>query len=94
MKAQFQGSQGQLMFFFGNKGDAALERLIFVVPPAGQFAFQQGAVPPLLEPKKQIQVCCLCTCCGKGGMPLTPAPLKRCTGPHAKEYTTIVIAGI
>ncbi len=59
VKAQFQGSQGQLMFFFGNKGDAALERLIFVVPPAGQFAFQQGAVPPLLEPKKQIQVCYL-----------------------------------
>ncbi len=22
VKAQFQGSQGQLMFFFGNKGDA------------------------------------------------------------------------
>lgn len=59
VKSQFQGSQGQLMFFFGNKGDAALERLIFVIPPAGQFAFQQGAVPPLLEPKKQIQVCFL-----------------------------------
>lgn len=56
VKAQFQGSQGQLMFFFGNKCDAPLERLIFVVPPAVQFAFQQGAVPPLLEPKKQIQV--------------------------------------
>lgn len=56
VKAQFQGSQGQLMFFFGNKGDAPLQRLIFVVPPAGQFVFQQGAVPPVLEPKKQIQV--------------------------------------
>ncbi|BDA41202.1 AP-2 complex subunit alpha-1 [Coccomyxa sp. Obi] len=62
MKSQFQGSQGQLMFFFGNKGDAALERLIFVVPPAGQFAFQQGAVPPMLEPKKQIQVPLMVAC--------------------------------
>lgn len=53
---QFQGAQGQLVFFFGNKGDAALERLICVVPPSGQFTFQQGPVPPLLEPKKQIQV--------------------------------------
>ncbi len=63
MKAQYQGSQGQLMFFFGNKSASALERLIFVVPPAGQFAFQQGAVPPLLEPKKQIQVRALCSRC-------------------------------
>lgn len=53
---QFQGSQGQLMFFFGNKGDSTLERLICAVPPSGQFAFQQGPVPSQLEPKKQIQV--------------------------------------
>lgn len=53
---QFQGSQGQLMFFFGNKGDSLLERLICVVPPSGQFAFQQGPVPAQLEPKKQVQV--------------------------------------
>ncbi len=56
LKMQFQGSQGQLMFFFGNKGDSLLERLICVVPPSGQFAFQQGPVPSQLEPKKQVQV--------------------------------------
>ena len=56
LKMQFQGSQGQLMFFFGNKGDSLLERLICVVPPSGQFAFQQGPVPSQLEAKKQIQV--------------------------------------
>lgn len=56
LKMQFQGAQGQLMFFFGNKGDHTLERLICAVPPSGQFAFQQGPVSPQLEPKKQIQV--------------------------------------
>ena len=56
LKMQFQGSQGQLMFFFGNKGEATLERLICVVPPSGQFAFQQGPVPSQLEAKKQVQV--------------------------------------
>ena len=53
---QFQGAQGQLMFFFGNKGEATLERLICAVPPSGQFTFQQGPVPAQLEAKKQIQV--------------------------------------
>lgn len=56
LKMHFQGAQGQLMFFFGNKGDHMLERLICAVPPSGQFTFQQGPVPPQLEPKKQIQV--------------------------------------
>ena len=56
---QFQGAQGQLMFFFGNKGEATLQRLICAVPPSGQFTFQQGPVPPQLEPKKQIQVASL-----------------------------------
>ena len=59
LKMQFQGAQGQLMFFFGNKGEATLERLICAVPPSGQFTFQQGPVPPQLEAKKQIQVASL-----------------------------------
>jgi hypothetical protein len=46
------------MFFFGNKGDHTLQRLICTVPPSGQFSFQQGPVPTQLEPKRQIQVCC------------------------------------
>jgi hypothetical protein len=58
VKSQFQGFQGQLTFFFGNKSDAPLERLRFIVPPAQQFVFQQGPVPATLEPKKQIQVWC------------------------------------
>jgi len=52
---QFQGSQGQLALFLGNKGDAELERLVCALPPVPQFAFQVGPVPRLLEPKKQIQ---------------------------------------
>ncbi len=56
MKMSFQGSQGQLTFFLGNKSSSALQRLILVVPPQPQFLFQLGQVPPLLEAKKQIQV--------------------------------------
>jgi len=55
VKMQFQGSQGQLALFLGNKGDAELERLVCALPPVPQFAFQVGPVPRLLEPKKQIQ---------------------------------------
>ncbi|CAK0759184.1 hypothetical protein CVIRNUC_002678 [Coccomyxa viridis] len=62
LKMQFQGAQGQLMFFFGNKGEATLERLICAVPPSGQFTFQQGPVPPQLEAKKQIQVPLMVAC--------------------------------
>lgn len=51
----FQGSQGQLALFLGNKGDAPLERLVCAVPPVPQFAFQVGPVPKRLEPKKQMQ---------------------------------------
>lgn len=56
MKLSFQGSQGQVTFFFGNKSSEALERLICVVPPSPQFTFQLGAVPPVLQPKQQTQV--------------------------------------
>ena len=56
MKMSFQGSQGQLTFFLGNKSTSALQRLILVVPPQPQFLFQMGQVPPLLEAKKQVQV--------------------------------------
>ena len=56
MKIQIHGSSGQLTFYFGNKADTLLQRLLCVVPPAPQFAFQLGAVPSQLEPKKQISV--------------------------------------
>lgn len=56
---QFQGATGQLMVFLGNKGDEPLQRLVCSVPPSAQFSFQQGPVPTVLEPKKQIQVCVL-----------------------------------
>ena len=54
---QFQGATGQLTVFLGNKGDEPLQRMVCSVPPSAQFSFQQGAVPTVLEPKKQIQVC-------------------------------------
>ncbi len=54
---QFQGSQGQLALFLGNKGDGPLERLVCAVPPVPQFAFQVGPVPRQLDAKKQIQAC-------------------------------------
>ena len=58
VKMQFQGAQGQLLLFFGNKAATPLERLLCVVPPVAQFAFQLGPLPPRLDSKKQIQVCC------------------------------------
>ena len=56
MKLSFQGSQGQVIFFFGNKSSDSLERVICVVPPSPQFSFQLGPVPSLLQPKQQVQV--------------------------------------
>lgn len=56
VKASFQGSQGLLTMFFGNKSPHALQRLICSVPPAPQFQFQLGGCPPSLEPKRQVQV--------------------------------------
>ena len=60
LKTQYQGSQGQIMFFLGNKHAAPLERIIFVVPPQPQFQFQLAPVPQRLEAKQQVQVspCC------------------------------------
>ncbi len=51
----FQGSQGQLALFLGNKGDTPLERLVCAVPPVPQLAFQVGPVPKSLELIKQVQ---------------------------------------
>lgn len=56
LKTQYQGSQGQIMFFLGNKHAAPLERIIFVVPPQPQFQFQLASVPQRLEAKQQVQV--------------------------------------
>ena len=56
LKTQYQGSQGQVMFFLGNKATAPLDRLIFVVPPQPQFQFQLAQVPQRLDPKQQVQV--------------------------------------
>ena len=56
---QFQGPQGQVHLFFGNKSQQALERLICNVPPAQQFQFQLAPLPQRIDAKKQIQVSCL-----------------------------------
>lgn len=59
LKTQYQGSQGQITFFLGNKHGAPLERLIFAVPPQPQFDLQLAPVPPRIDPKQQLQVSCL-----------------------------------
>jgi len=64
LKTQYQGSQGQIMFFLGNKHAAPLERIIFVVPPQPQFQFQLASVPQRLEAKQQVQVSP--RCCSQG----------------------------
>lgn len=55
LKTQYEGSQGQIMFFLGNKGATPLEKIIFVVPPQPQFQFQLAPVPQRLDPKQQVQ---------------------------------------
>jgi len=61
LKTQYQGSQGQIMFFLGNKHAAPLEKIIFVVPPQPQFQFQLAPVPQRLDAKQQVQVSpCYC----------------------------------
>lgn len=54
VKQVFQGPSGQIQLFFGNKADVPVGRLICAVPPQPVFAFQLGAVPPYIEPKKQV----------------------------------------
>ena len=56
MKSQFQGPQGQVQLFFGNKSAQPLERLICNVPPSPQFHFQMAPLPPSIEGKRQVQV--------------------------------------
>lgn len=55
LKTQYEGSQGQIMFFLGNKHAAPLEKIIFVVPPQPQFQFQLAPIPQRLDPKQQVQ---------------------------------------
>ena len=88
---QFQGPHGQLMLFLGNKAEVPLQRLICVVPPSGQFAFQQGPVPSTLDPKKQMQVTlprpsvslCIPVCSNKprGGILWCPCLLRLSSCP-------------
>lgn len=54
VKQIFQGPSGQIQLFFGNKADTPIGRLICAVPPQPVFSFQLGAVPPYIEPKKQV----------------------------------------
>ncbi len=55
MKQGYQGPARQLQLYLGNKSDLPLGRLICAVPPLPTFFLQLGAVPPLIEPKKQAR---------------------------------------
>lgn len=54
MKSLYQGASGQLSLYFGNKSTEPLARVVCAVPPAPAFLFQLGAVPAVIEPKKQV----------------------------------------
>lgn len=54
MKSQYQGGSGQISLYFGNKHTEALTRLVCNVPPTPAFLFQLGAVPTVIEAKKQV----------------------------------------
>lgn len=68
LKSSYGGPHGQLVLFLGNKSAVTLSRVVCAVPPVPQLAFQLGAVPPVIEPKKQARA---------------PAPLARAPAPLA-----------
>ena len=55
LKASYGGPHGQLMLFFGNKSTTPLSRVVVALPPVPQLAFQLGAVPLVIEAKKQAR---------------------------------------
>lgn len=56
VKSEFQGPQGRLSLYFGNKSERPLERIVCNVPPSPQFLFQMPALPPVIEAKRQLPV--------------------------------------
>ena len=59
--------------FLGNKSGKVLERLVCAVPPSPAFALSLGAVPPLLEPGRQVQVSLEASCLA----PFTAPPVLQ-----------------
>lgn len=57
MKTTYNGPQGQLNIFFGNKSQHPLHQVVCNFPPSPQFQWQMGAFPRSIEPKKQSMVC-------------------------------------
>jgi hypothetical protein len=55
VKSHYQGASGQISLYFGNKHSEALQRVVCNVPPTPAFLFQLGAVPAVIEPKKQVR---------------------------------------
>ena len=87
MKTAFQGSQGQLALFLGNKGDTPLERLVCAMPPVPQLAIQVGPVPKRPEPNKQMRA-------RRPTAAATQAPLllQSCTFPGACAQVPLMVA--
>lgn len=56
MKTVYNGPQGQLSIFFGNKSPYTLEQVVCNFPPSPQFQWQTGALPRSIESKKQTMV--------------------------------------
>lgn len=71
VKSQWQGNQGRVMFYLGNKHDAELSSFAMELTPVPGLNSRLAAVPPALGAKKQVQVLLeLAAAGGFGGAPV------------------------
>jgi AP-2 complex subunit alpha len=56
VKSQWQGNQGRVMFYLGNKHNADLAAFAMELTPVSGLSSRLAAVPPVLGAKKQVQV--------------------------------------
>jgi AP-2 complex subunit alpha len=56
VKSQWQGSQGRVMFYLGNKHTADLDAFAMELTPVPGLNSRLAAAPPVLGAKKQVQV--------------------------------------
>jgi len=54
VKMEFNGHQGRMALFFGNKGQFPLQQLATVLSPCPQLAIQVSPLPSTLQPRQQL----------------------------------------
>lgn len=55
VRSEYRGPEGRMMFFYGNKGTAALTDFSVAIPPSIDVTIQQTQVPTSIAPRTQIK---------------------------------------